>query len=210
MRFLKVILFSAIFCNAMPTNALILSDVHEFNAPLVSGKFENFLFNLADHGYDHRTDTITNIKLSFDLREIVETEEDFTNVDDMSTWEFIIFYSWIFNGRDIYADIDTGIKVYETSWTKTYECQFTPWESETCQENLDLDGIMSSTVLALNNNLWLGDVRLDAEVTRIPEPSSLLLFGLGLAALNTGRKRATKEGTAARLQHHPTFISSFT
>ncbi len=181
----KYFLFTALLASTTSANALILSDVHEFNAPMVNGKFENFMFNLADHGYDHRTDTITHIKLSFDFREIVENEEDFTNPDDMSTWEFIIFYSWVFDGRDIYADIDTGIKTYERPWTKTYDCQFTPWEEEGCQENLDLDGIMSSTVLALNNNLWLGEVRLDAEVTRIPEPSPLLLVGLGLACLTT-------------------------
>lgn len=183
MKFLKPILFSAILSSAIPASALIVSDTHQFNASLINGDSVNFMFNLADHGYDHRTDTITNIKLSFDFREIVETEEDFSNVDDMSTWEFIIFYSWVFDGRDIYADIDTGIKTYARPWEKTYQCQFAEWESEVCQENLDLDGIMSSRVLALNNNLWLGEVRLDAEITRIPEPASFLLLTLGLFGL---------------------------
>ncbi len=182
-----------IFGSAFSANALLLSDVHEFNAPLISGESTGFNFNLVDHGYNHLTDTITNIKVSFDFREIVETEEDMTNVDDMSNWEFIIFYSWIFDGRSIYADIDTGTTTFETSWSKDYSYQYYDYADgdEVCLHNLDLYGEMSSWFVPYTDNLWLGEARLDAEITRasIPEPASILLLSLGLIGLGMRRRR---------------------
>ncbi|MES2823545.1 MAG: PEP-CTERM sorting domain-containing protein [Pseudomonadota bacterium] len=193
MKFLKLVLFTVIFGSAFSANALLLSDVHEFNAPLISGESTGFNFNLVDHGYNHLTDTITNIKVSFDFREIVETEEDMTNVDDMSNWEFIIFYSWIFDGRSIYADIDTGTTTFETSWSKDYSCQYYDYADgdEVCLHNLDLYGEMSSWFVPYTDNLWLGEARLDAEITRasIPEPASILLLSLGLIGLGMRRRR---------------------
>lgn len=193
MKFLKLVLFTVIFGSPLSANALLLSDVHEFNAPLISGESTGFNFNLGDHGYNHLTDTITNIKVSFDFREIVETEEDMENVDDMSNWEFIIFYSWIFDGRSIYADIDTGTTTFETSWNKDYSCQYYDYADgdETCLHNLDLYGEMSSWFVPYTDNLWLGEARLDAEITRasIPEPASILLLSLGLIGLGMRHRR---------------------
>jgi len=191
MRFLKALFFCAICSAAASANALILSDVHSFNAPLVNGKVNKFLFNFAEHGYDHRTDTIKFITLSFDFREIIETEEDPADWENLTNWEPLIIYSWIFDGRDIYGDIDTGIHTERSTWNKLYECQFMPWESDVCEENLDLDGIMSSTIVSYSDNLWLGDVRVDIEVNRVPEPTPVLLFGLGLLGLAIGRNRLT-------------------
>jgi len=197
MRFLKFIFLAVIFSTAVSAHALILSDVRSINSALTLGDPVNFLFNLANNGYNPLTDSITSIKISFDFREIVETEEDLTNVDDMSNWEFIIFYSHIFDGRDIYADIDTGILSFATGWTKTNACQYTDYNEdydEVCVENLDVDGTMYSSFVPYTDNLWLGDARLDAEVTRtsLPEPASILLFGLGLIGMGM-RQRLIKK-----------------
>jgi hypothetical protein len=183
MRILKFLAFCLLFTSAVSAQALILTDVHSFNAPLINGKYTTFLFNFADYGYDHRTDTIKSVTLTFDFREIVETEEDPADWENLHNWEPLIIYSRIFDGRDIYGDIDTGILRYSTYWYKTYECQLMPWESDVCEENLDLDGIMSSTILSGSDNLWLGDVRASIDVNRVPEPAPVLLFGLGLLGL---------------------------
>ena len=192
MRFLKLILFTLIFSSAFSANALLLSDVHDFNAPVKNGESTGFRFNLAKHGYNHLTDTITSIKLSFDFREIVETEEDMENWEDMSNWEFVIFYSWIFDGRSVYADIDTGTLSFAAAWHKTYECQYYNYVDgdAICTDNLDLNGEMGSWFVAYTDNLWLGEARLDADITRtsLPEPAPVLLLGLGLVGL--GMKKA--------------------
>lgn len=194
----KSLLFIALLGGALSANALILSEVHSFNAPLINGNVNKFIFNFASQGYDHRTDTINIVRLSFDFREIIETEEDPTDWENLTDWEPMIIYSWIFDGRDIYGDIDTGILTYASYWNKTYECQFMPWESDVCEENLDLDGIMSSTIVSYSDNFWLGDVRADIELTRVPEPAPFLLFGLGLAGLAIRTTSAPKQGNAAQ------------
>ncbi|GGY75143.1 hypothetical protein GCM10011613_20810 [Cellvibrio zantedeschiae] len=187
MQFLKIVLVFLFFTFASSANALLLSDVREFNAPLVSGRTAGFNFNLANQGYNHLTDTITNIKLSFNFREIVQTEEDLEHWEDMSTWEFIIFYSWIFDGRAVYADIDTGPLTFESSWIKTYTCQYSDYVDgeEICRQNLDLSGEMSTWFVAYTDNLWLADARLDVEIDRVavPEPSTFILCCLGLFGL---------------------------
>ena len=121
----------------------------------------------------------------------MENEEDFEHWEDMSTWEFIIFYSWIFDGRSIYADVDTGITSFASPWTKTYSCQYYDYNNgdEICLDNLDRDGVMSTWFVPYTDNLWLGEVRLDAEITRIPEPAPVLLFGLGLLGLGVRQCR---------------------
>lgn len=185
MKLLKIFLGSLLLGSAFPTQALILSDIHEYNAPLINGESAGINFNLVNHGYNHHTDSIIGLKLTFNFREIVETEEDMENWEDMTNWEFIIFYSWIFDGRSIYADVDTGPVEFSASRTKTYECQYYDYVDgdATCLQNLDLYGEMSSWFVAYNDNLWLGEVRLDAEVNRVPEPAPVLLFGLGLLGL---------------------------
>jgi len=192
MKFLKIAFFVTLFI-ASSAKALILTDAHEFNVPLVSGEPGGFRFNLANQGYNHLTDSITSLKLSFDFREIVETEEDFENPDDMSTWEFIIFYSWVFDGRSIYADVDTGTTTFNSSWSKTYACQYSDYVDgdEICRDNLDITGEMSTWFVAYTDNLWLGEVRLDAEITRIalPEPAPILLLSLGLLGLGARYQR---------------------
>lgn len=191
MKLVKLILFGLLFSNALCARALVISDVIEFNAPMVNGQYTGLTFNLVDHGYNHHTDSITSLKLSFDIREIVETEEDMENWEDMSNWEFIIFYSWIFDGRSIFADIDTGITSFAISWNKTYSCQYSDYvnDEETCLQNVDLFGEVSSWFVAYTDNLRLNSARLDAEVTRIPEPAPILLLGLGLMGIGLRQRR---------------------
>jgi hypothetical protein len=62
MIFFKIVFFITIFCNSFSANAFVLSDVHEYNAALISGESTGVRFNLAEQGYNHLTDTITNIK----------------------------------------------------------------------------------------------------------------------------------------------------
>ncbi len=187
MKFLKLILFTVIVGSAFSANAYTLSDVRTVNAQTVTGEWLDFRFNLSDYGYNHLTDSITNIKLSFDFREIVDTEENLEDLNDMANWEFVIFYSWIFDGRSIYHDVDTGIVTFNRVWSKSYDCQYydVNYPEPTCAQNIDLDGIMFSSAAFYTDNLWLGEVRLDAEVYRtpLPEPSPILLFGLGLLGL---------------------------
>ena len=189
MNFLKLVLFTAIFGTAFSANAMLLSDVHEFNASLISDEPVGFHFNLADHGYNHLTDTITNIKLSFNFHEIVENEENLEQWEDMSSWEFIIFYSWIFDRRSVFADIDTGILTFERGWIDYDGCQFYDDFNQVCVENLGLYGNMSSSLAPYTENLWLGEARLDAKITRISitEPTSIFLLSLGLIGLGLRR-----------------------
>jgi len=51
---------------------------------------------------------------------------------------------------------------------------------------------MASHFVPYTDNLWLGEARLDVEFTRasIPEPTSLLLFGLGLIGFGIKHSRS--------------------
>jgi hypothetical protein len=195
MKFLKALFFTSLVTSTS-ANALLLTDTQEFNAQLVSGEPVGFLFNLTDHGYNHFTDTITNIKLSFDFREIVNTEENLEDLNDMENWEFVIFYSWIFDGRSIHADIDTGTTTFESTWSKDYACQYYNYVDgeEICLQNLDLYGEMTSSLVPYTDNLWLGEARLDVEIIRtsLPEPTSILLLSLGLIGLGVRHYRSAQ------------------
>lgn len=194
MKLLKLFAFTVFFGSAFSAHAFILSDVLEVNSVLISEEAYRVNFNLMDHGYNHLTDTITNIKISFNFREIIETEEDMDDWEgDRDNWEFVIFYSWIFDRVSVIPDVDTGILSFETTWRKTYNCQYygSEYGDEICGENLDLYGNMFSGLVPYTNNLWLGEVRLDAEITRasIPEPASIFLLFSGLIGLIIKRSR---------------------
>ena len=190
-------------------NALVISDIYSPNQLIPNNGSLGTIFELIPLGYTPATDTITNVKLTYDFQEIFSStnEGDTEQYNDpnypidgtaMYEDESAIISSWIFNWRDYFPDIDTEVIVYETDWVRSNMCQYeafgVPSEDSTsyCLLNLDLYGNLNAGVTSFSDNLWLNSISVEVEInrqTQVPEPSSVLLFGLGLLMISLVRYR---------------------
>jgi len=212
MRQITTVLFSALAFIAVNANAFLLTDTHIFEKQLIDGYAEGHVFELIPAGYSPVTDSITHIKLTYDFTEIwsPQNQGDTYQYDDGSYPEFpnenapqyedetVTFSSWIFYWRDWVNDVDTGLTVFETDWTRNDSCQFEAfdWENEDdhwCALNLDLDGTMNAYVWPETNNLWLHSIKVEVEIDRaeVSEPNPILLLSIGLFAIGFLRSRKT-------------------
>jgi hypothetical protein len=209
MRHIFALLFLPLFVVSLNANALLISDTYVVEKQIPNGTWEGTVFDLTSAGYSPETDSITHIKLIYDFSEIwslanqgdtdqyegedyPEFSEDRPHYED----EPVTFHSWIFNWRDYVGDVDSGLTVFETDWTRNNFCQFEAfdWQNEEvtwCAYNIDVAGTMNASVSSHNDNLWLHSITAEIEVNRveIPEPKSLFLLGLGLFAIGFLRSR---------------------
>jgi hypothetical protein len=176
--FMNVILFCFL---SIPfyANAIVITDMVAINRSLNGGV--SIDFDLRRQGYNHETDTITLVTISYNFREIVE----FDDIEDQSTWESTEIYSLLFDGRALFRDLSTENLTNRLSWEKNYLCQRGGDDGEPCIYNLDLFGNTTEFIRTYTDNLWLLDGTLSVEVDRIsvPEPSPLLMLWMGLAGL---------------------------
>lgn len=209
MRHIFALLFLPLFVVSLNANALLISDTYVVEKHITSGTGEGTVFDFTSVGYSPETDSITHIKLIYSFTEIwsLANQGDTYQYDDEDYPEFsedrphyedepVTFSSWIFNWRDFVGDIDSGLTVFETDWTRNNYCQFEAfdWQNEDvtwCAYNIDVAGTMNAFVTSHNDNLWLHSITAEIEVNRveIPEPNSLLLLGLGLFAIGCLRSR---------------------
>jgi hypothetical protein len=222
MRHIISVLLLSLSLLSLNASAILISETFVVEKQLSKGSTTGHIFELINAGYSPATDSITNIKLTYDFTEIWslanQGDEDQYNDEDYPEFdenrpqyedEFVTFSSWIFNWRDWEPDVDSGLTVFETDWTRNDYCQFEAfdWQDETkpswCALNIDLAGTANAHVTVETNNLWLHSIKLEVEVdrkeTEVVEPNSLLLLGLGLIAI--GLLRSRKEN---RLRHATT------
>lgn len=161
-------------------NALVITDVVSINRNLAN-EWISLDFDLTKHGYNHETDTIKLVTMSYNFREIVEYDD----INDESSWESVEIGSMLFDRRSYFRDVSTETFTNRMSWEKTDECQLGGYDGEPCLYNLDLFGNTSESIRVYTDNLWFGEGVLSVEVDRVavPEPSSILLLCLGLAGL---------------------------
>lgn len=194
-QIIKCLLASTLFV-ATAANALLITDVYNVNKQVWGT--EGHVFNLKEVGYSPTTDSITNIKLTYDFIEINPDDDD----EGSETREFVTFSSWIFGWRDVHADIDTGLTVFETNWQRSGWCQFpSQEETEGCIYNIDLDGTMNAYVTSESDNLWLNSIKVEILVDRessVPEPNPgpLLLLGLAMMSVLLFRSHKSSDQSA--------------
>jgi len=213
MRRLVAVLLLTLPFLSFQAKALLISDTYVVEKQLSHRIWEGHVFELIPAGYSPATDSITHIKLTYDFTEIwsPQNQGDTYQYDDGSYPEFpdenapqyedetVTFSSWIFYWRDWVNDVDTGLTVFETDWTRNDSCQLEAfdWENEDiqwCSLNIDVAGTMNAHILPETNNLWLHSIKLEVEVDRVevPEPNPLLLLGLGLFAIGFLRSRKSR------------------
>lgn len=203
MRYILSLLFLHVLFISLNANALLISDVHVVEKQFSVGEWEGHKFELIPAGYVPETDSISRIKLIFDFTEIMSPtnlgDEDLFNEDDPEDLsidlalyqnEPVTFHSWIFYPRDTHPDIDTGLTIFETNWTRDNSCQFETEETGLCEYNIDIDGTMYAHVYFQSDNLLLHSIKVEIEIdrTEVPETNSLLLLGFGLFAIGFLRK----------------------
>ena len=172
----------------LSSHALIISDVISVNKTLDVGWLD-FKFDLTKHGYNHKTDTIKFVGLSYDFSKMIDESDDF---DDPSTLESIQLNSYIFDGRTNFYDINPGIISSRLSWQKDESyCEKENYDTGECEFNLDLNGTAQEYLSAYSSNIFLGDVTFSVDVDRVdvPEPSPFILFGMGFLAMCAARGR---------------------
>ncbi|MES2674483.1 MAG: PEP-CTERM sorting domain-containing protein [Pseudomonadota bacterium] len=181
---MKKLIKAIVFCFlAIPfyANAIVITDMVSINRNLNGGVSVDF--DLRRQGYNHETDTIRLVTLSYNFREIIEYDD----IDDPSTWESTEIYSLLFDGRAFFRDISTENYTQRLSWQKDYSCQRSSEDDEICFYNLDLFGNTTEFLRSYTDNLWLLDGTLSVEVDRVsvPEPSPFILLCMGLVAILT-------------------------
>ena len=206
MRQFPAFMFLTLFFASLNANALLITDTFVVEQRLMNDAGAGHVFDLTSVGYSPATDSITNIKLIYDFTEIYSEdnlgdEDEYPDTDDIN-WlpyvnEMVTFSSWIFGWRDLHVDIDTGLTVFETDWTRNDWCQYSAQadfnddDSWYCVLNIDLEGTMNAWLTPHTDHLWLHAIKVEIDVDRrvaVPAPNSAFLLGIGLLAVGFLRR----------------------
>jgi hypothetical protein len=185
MKILRSLCLLYLLLQPINSYATVISDVISFNKVLPVDGY-NLEFNIAEQGYNYLTDTINWVTISYDFTNMID---EFDDIEDMSTLESLQINSYIFDGRTYFNDINPGVYKVREAWNKNLNyCQLE--NDGVCELNLDKDGMAREILSIYSSNIWVGDVTFSVDVTRteVPEPSTLILFFLGLSTLFVGRK----------------------
>jgi hypothetical protein len=177
---------------SLKAHAFVISDVISVNKTL-DLTWRSFDFDLTRHGYNHLTDTINFVELSYDFSKMVDQVDDFDNYETLET---IQLNSYIFDGRINYFDINPGVISQRLSWQKDDAyCQKENYDTGECEFNLDLNGTARESLSVYSGNVFLSDVTFSVDVTRkeVPEPSSILLLVVGLLTTVVLRTRLVRK-----------------
>ncbi len=187
MTVFKSLLVALALLLPLNSQAIIITDTIPVHKQLELRGY-NFYFDLAQHGYNHVTDTINYIVLIYDFSKSVDPIDDFENFDTLET---IQLNSYLFDGRSNFHDINPGLIQQGLSWTKNIDyCQKENYDTGECEFNLDLKGNAREFLGVYSGSIWLSDVKFSVDVTRVSvsEPSTIILLLLGLAMIIGGRK----------------------
>jgi len=188
----RSLLLGALGVFSLNTHAFVISDVISVNKTLDLTSYI-FDFDLAKRGYNHLTDTINLVELSYDFSKMIDEVDDFDNYDTLET---IQTNSYIFDGRVNYFDINPGIISDRLSWQKDESfCQKENYYTGDCEFNLDSKGTAREFLSVYSGKVWLSDVTFSVDVTRneVPEPSSALLLMIGLLTTIVIRARSSRK-----------------